>query len=183
METQSSSAPITTKKLRHKVKIAFYMLRKTLAKTKLLIDLHLNLRDGKLARNALTSLLLHHHYAATTCGCASNNMDKLFISPQKHKLQSSGVSKCKFHDDDKIKQVVLDMLNDGGSPIEPSLLLFPAPLVVSPELRVNETPLREDAECQVDKAAEEFIKKFYKQLKQQNITYADSPSPNHLWAQ
>ncbi|KAL8259461.1 hypothetical protein R6Q59_027414 [Mikania micrantha] len=167
MDIESSGATIRSKKVWTKVKIVLYMLRKTLEKTKLLVDLHINLKDRKLAQKAFTTLLLHQH-AATACGgCTNDNIDTLFISPHIHKLQTSTGSKCKSHQQ-----------HDGGATIEP-----PPQAAVSLELRVNEyeSLLWEDQEeSQVDKAAEAFIKKFYKQLKQQHITCVESPSPNHL---
>ncbi|KAK9058018.1 hypothetical protein SSX86_022858 [Deinandra increscens subsp. villosa] len=165
MEIESSNtAPIMSNKLWNKVQIALYMLRKTLTKTKLLVDLHIRLKDGQLARKAFTTPLLQHHYTAIRCGgCTSNNIDRLVISPQKHKLQSS-------HDSSKIERVVFEMSNNGCVAIEPPLLQGLSAAVSG-----------EDEE--VDKAAEAFINNFYKQLRQQHITCVESPSPNHLWAQ
>ncbi|KAD3337845.1 hypothetical protein E3N88_33366 [Mikania micrantha] len=168
MDIESSGATIRSKKLWTKVKIVLYMLRKTLAKTKLLVDLHINLKDRKLAQKAFTTLLLHQH-AATACGgCTNDNIDALLVSPHIPKLQTSTGSISKSN-----------QRHDGGGIIEPP----PPQAAVSLELRVNEyeSLLWEDQEeSQVDKAAEAFIKKFYKQLKQQHITCVESPSPNHL---
>lgn len=55
------------------------------------------------------------------------------------------------------------------------------------QLRVSDSPFPlQDAEennHQVDKDAEEFINKFYKNLKQQKRMAAlESPSPYHIWA-
>lgn len=54
------------------------------------------------------------------------------------------------------------------------------------QLRVTDSPfpVKDNEENpQVDKDAEEFIKKFYKDLKQQRrVAALDSPSPYHIWA-
>ncbi|KAJ9535794.1 hypothetical protein OSB04_un001051 [Centaurea solstitialis] len=161
-----------------KLKVVFYILRKTMAKTRLLVDLHLKLKNGKLARKAFTTLLLRHHYAAFARHCTANNIETSFISPQEHASGSATIgykptSHHHHHDPDhhKLQQLVLEMSNDGGGggvANEP------------PPLAVIASPLKVEEENQVDKAAEEFINRFYKQLKQQSIT---SPSPDHLWAQ
>nr|GEX30394.1 hypothetical protein [Tanacetum cinerariifolium] len=162
------------------------MLRKTLAKTKLLVDLHIKLKNGKLARKAFTSLLLHQHYTTFTCRCTSHNIDTLFISPQKHTIQSSG-SVCKtYHHQDidgknKTESAAFEALNNGSDVIEHSPMVLPT--MVSPGETIVDLPLHVEEEIsQVDKAAEAFINKFYNQLKQQQITYVESPSPNHTWA-
>ncbi|XP_071728665.1 uncharacterized protein [Rutidosis leptorrhynchoides] len=179
----SSSAPIISKKLWKKLKAALYMLEKTITKTKLLLDLHIKLKNGKLARKALTTTFLHHKYTAFTCRCTSNNIDTLFISPEVYTPRNGG-SKWKSsqnHSDEshKIEQVIVDVLNDGDHvTTEPSP--SPVPIVVSHELCVVESPVQSQRESdQVDKAAEAFIEKFYKQLKQQQITSIESPSPNY----
>ncbi|XP_024984040.1 uncharacterized protein LOC112519957 [Cynara cardunculus var. scolymus] len=151
----------------NKLKIVFYMFRKTMAKTKLQVDLHLKLKNGKLARKAFTALLLRHHYPAYARRCTTHNIE---TSPQEHVLRSTTTGSKSIshhhhpdHDYHKLHQLVLEVLNDGdsGAAIEP--------------LAVVDSPLQAEEENQVDKAAEEFINRFYKQLKQQRIA---SPSPN-----
>ncbi|KAI3697597.1 hypothetical protein L6452_30691 [Arctium lappa] len=164
--------------LLNKLKVVFYMFRKTMAKTKLLVDLHLKLKNGKLARKAFTALLLRHHYAAFARRCTTNNIETSFISPQEHVLRSTTTTTKSVshhhhhpdHDHHKLQQVVLEVSNDGGGG---------ATAIGPPSLAVVDSPLQAEEENQVDKAAEEFINEFYKQLRQQRIT---SPSPNHLWA-
>ncbi|PWA36189.1 hypothetical protein CTI12_AA602370 [Artemisia annua] len=185
MEIESSSAPTMSKRLRKEVKIVLYMLRKTLAKTKLLVDLHIKLKNGKLARKAFTSLLLRQRSTTFTCRYTSHDIETLFISPQKHKTQSSG-SICKSYNhqdgENKTESAAFEALNNGSDDvIEQSPMVLPT--MVSPGVRKVDLPLHVEEEIsQVDKAAEAFINKFYKQLKQQQITYVESPSPNHMWA-
>lgn len=82
---------------------------------------------------------------------------------------------------------MFDILNHYES-VEASPMVLPgfgkSPMVR--QLRVTDSPFplkdNEEVDAQVDKAAEEFIKNFYKELKQQKKKAAlESPSPFHKW--
>lgn len=53
------------------------------------------------------------------------------------------------------------------------------------QLRVTDSPFPvrdDDGDCHVDLAAEDFIRKFYKELNMQKTMVPDSPCPNsYLW--
>ncbi|XP_022756451.1 uncharacterized protein LOC111304198 [Durio zibethinus] len=79
-------------------------------------------------------------------------------------------------------QKVLEMLNNEAA-VEASPMVFPgfgrSPMVR--QLRVTDSPfpLKEEGDSQVDKAAEEFINKFYKDLKlQKRMSAFESPAHN-----
>lgn len=76
---------------------------------------------------------------------------------------------------------------------ENSRVVEASPLVTLPgfgtspvgrQLRVTDSPfpLKDEGDSQVDKAAEEFIKKFYKDLNlQKTMALLDSPYHRYLW--
>ncbi|KAG0461479.1 hypothetical protein HPP92_021404 [Vanilla planifolia] len=59
---ESSSSSTVVKRLWHVLRVAYYMLRKGISKRKLLLDVHLLLKRGKLARKALGSFMTFHHH-------------------------------------------------------------------------------------------------------------------------
>ncbi|XVF49121.1 hypothetical protein PTKIN_Ptkin03bG0243000 [Pterospermum kingtungense] len=82
-------------------------------------------------------------------------------------------------------QKVLEMLNnEAAAAVEASPLVLPgfgkSPNVVR-QLRVTDSPfpIKDDGDSQVDKAAEEFISKFYKDLKSQKRSTSAFESPAH----
>ncbi|CAI9759008.1 unnamed protein product [Fraxinus pennsylvanica] len=162
-----------------------------------MFDLHMLLKRGKIA---IDNLLLHHHhhyYAALTC--RSNDVNMSFVTPREYEFSCSNTlvyhSKSKNrhqrrHDRvEKINVVVFDMLNHYDA-VELSPLTTLPGFGVSPvvrQLRVTDSPFSlkdtEEYNYQVDKDAEEFIKKFYKDLKnEKRIAALESPSPNHIRA-
>ncbi|XP_052198634.1 uncharacterized protein LOC127805862 [Diospyros lotus] len=211
------SPPEIAKKLWSIARVVFFMLRKGVSKSKLMLDLHMLLKRGKLAGKALGNHMLHHHYAAMTC--RSNDVHLSFVSPREYEFScsnspvypsyyysSSSARRNKHHqshlhlhhprrrhsaddDDVKVVQKVLEMLNkETVLPAEASPLLpgfGRSPMVR--QLRVTDSPfpLKDEKEdnAQVDKAAEEFIKKFYRELmRQKKMAPLESPSPYHIWA-
>ncbi|KAL0333856.1 UNVERIFIED_CONTAM: hypothetical protein Sangu_1541800 [Sesamum angustifolium] len=162
-------APEIAKKLWNIVRIVFYMMRKSLAKSKIMLDLHMLLKRGKLAsKAAIGNLMLHHnhnYYSALTC--RSNDVTTSFVSPREYEFSCSnspayGPSKRRNH------------VNRHHQPDHDL------------KLRVTDSPFPvKDPEenHQVDRDCEEFIKKFYKDLKnQKRIAALESPSPYHIRA-
>lgn len=75
-------------------------------------------------------------------------------------------------------QKMLEMLNN--EVVEASPMVLPgfgkSPMVRQLRITDSPFPLKDEGDSQVDKAAEEFIKKFYKDLKlQKNSTAFESP--------
>ncbi|KAK3024918.1 hypothetical protein RJ639_043233 [Escallonia herrerae] len=205
------SPPLIAKKLWNTVRIVFYMLRKGIAKSQFLVDLNMMLKRGKVASETIGNLMLHHHYAATL-SCKSDDVRMSFVSPREYEFSCSnspvyptyytrrkhhhhhhhGHSHRRYHhaDDVKVVQKVFDILNnyEAATAVEASPLWLPgfgrSPAVR--QLRVTDSPFPlKDAEENplVDKAAEDFIKNFYKELKQQKkLAAIESPSPYHKWA-
>lgn len=171
------------------------MMKKSLSKTKPWFELH------------ITNLLLEHH----SLSCHPTNIHKTFIAPVEHEFSCSDTPffnhkrknnrKPHYHDHyefmtvNKVKKVfdVLNSYEDVGL-VEPEK----SPLTVLGfgesrrvrQLRVTDSPFMENCMeddqdgVQVDKLAEEFIKKFYKELKQEKRRAAlEPPSPvfNQRW--
>ncbi|KAK4432984.1 hypothetical protein Salat_1060600 [Sesamum alatum] len=200
------SPPEIAKKLWNIVRIVFYMMRKGIAKSKIMLDLHTLLKRGKIASKAAIGnlLMLHHHhhhnnnyYSALTC--RSNDINASFVSPREYEFSCSnspvvyGLSKRRNHrhhrpEELKVMHKVLDILNrydvvEASSPL-PGFGRSPA----GRQLRVTDSPFPvkdpEEKHDQVDRDCEEFIKNFYKDLKNQKRIAAgvESPSPYHVWA-
>ncbi|KAA8523161.1 hypothetical protein F0562_009584 [Nyssa sinensis] len=192
------SPPVIAKKLWNIIRVVFYMLRKGISKSKLMVDFHMMLKRGKIAGKAISNLMLHHHYS--TFSCRSNDVHLSFVSPREYEFSCSNspvypsyYAKRKHHhqhnhhnhvDDINIVQKVFEMLNNEIPEASPLALPGFGRTPIVRQLRVTDSPfpLKEmEEDTQVDKAAEEFIKKFYKQLKQQKRMAApESPSPYHF---
>ncbi|RWV77760.1 hypothetical protein GW17_00061372 [Ensete ventricosum] len=150
---ESSSA---AKRVWHIVRVVFYMHRKSLSMHKLMVDLHLLLKRGKNAGKALGHLVTFHHHghlhgvAAMYSGfsCRSMDPDRAFYSP------ATGFETLDFE------------ISDAES-VVPS----PSPAGAR-QLRITDSPFPltedEEAACQhIDQEAEEFIRRFYEQLRLQ----------------
>ncbi|KAM7519426.1 hypothetical protein LguiB_018388 [Lonicera macranthoides] len=206
------SPPVVAKRLWSIVRIVFYMMRKEVSKTKLFLDLPMMLKRSKLAGKAIGNLMLQHHHHYAALGCRSDDIRMSYVSAREYEFSCSNspafpsyFPKRKHHhhhhhhlhhhgrrqyhstgDDIYVVKKVFDILNNYDA-VEASPLTLPgfgrSPTVR--QLRVTDSPFSvKDTEDnpQVDKAAEDFIEKFYKELKQQNRMIAlDSPSPYHKW--
>lgn len=178
MEVEECSS-LVAKKLSDTLSIVFYMLKKGLSKSKLrLIDLHLKLKRPKHASNTMSSLMLHHHYAASSV-CRSTDVAMSFVSPRKeYEFSCSNTPlirrRKKNYYQYRHKYNNQKVFSDYGS-VEASPAISLPGFGKSPgtvrQLRVSDSPFSiKDAEEnteQLDKAAEEFIKKFYKELEKQ----------------
>lgn len=203
MKTEPSS-PVVAKKLWNTVRIVFYMLRKGVPKSKLMLDIHLMLKRGKLASKSISDLMLQHHYP-TTLSCGSTDVAMSLVYPREYEFSCSNSPvypsynskrKHRHHhhhhhrqSDDKDHKV-FDTLSNYES-VEASPMMHLPGFGRSPmvrQTRVTDSPyLKKDVEennvYQVDKEAEDFIMKFYMdQWKQQKmIESSSSPSPYHAW--
>ena len=205
MEMEPSPPPVVAKKLWNIIRVVFFMIRKGICKSKIMVDLHLMLKRGKLAGKTIANnLMFHNNFSSLSC---KSNDSLSFISPREYEFSCSNspanhypfhFNKRKHHHhhlftksygyDDvttvNAVQKVLEMLNNDIVEASP-LVTLPgfgkSPMVR--QLRVTDSPfpLKDDGDSQVDKAAEEFINKFYKDLKLQKRTAA-LESPYHaVW--
>ncbi|KAL4303181.1 hypothetical protein GQ457_10G000680 [Hibiscus cannabinus] len=202
MET---SKPVVAKKPWNIVRIVLFMLKTGISKSKILVDLHFMIKKGKHhAGKAISSLVFHHrvHDHFSSFGCRSNDALS-FVSPREYEFSCSNTPafhlhkrkhhhhhhKSNYRYDDVTTvaavQKVLEMLNDETSAESSSPMALPgfgrSPL--GRQLRVTDSPfpLKDDGDSQVDMAAEEFINKFYRDLKlQKRMSAFDSPAHN-IW--
>ncbi|KAI3814521.1 hypothetical protein L1987_14161 [Smallanthus sonchifolius] len=185
--------PLMSKKLWRIIRAILYMVKKGLSKNIPWFELHMLLkRSTKLAGKAIGNLLLEHQ----TLSCRPSNIHTTFIAPVEYEFSCSDTplfypkrkTNRRSHKDDhkmvihNVKKV-FDILNDNYEAVEPeksplTALGFGESRNVR-QLRVTDSPFPEDNteedSLQVDKAAEEFIKNFYKELKQQKKRAAVEP--------
>ncbi|KAL0337365.1 UNVERIFIED_CONTAM: hypothetical protein Scaly_2011600 [Sesamum calycinum] len=170
------SPPEIAKKLWNIVRIVFYMMRKSLAKSKIMLDLHMLLKRGKLAsKAAIGNLMLHHHhnhnyYSALTC--RSNDVTTSFISPESTSSAAATAPPTAHPSAETTSTATTNRIMT-SSPVGRQLRVTDSPF-----------PVKDPEENhQVDRDCEEFIKKFYKDLKnQKRIAALESPSPYHIRA-
>lgn len=205
---RSQNVQVIGKRIWSVVRVVFFMLRKGLCKRKLLVDLNMMLKRGKIAGGkALNNLIHHHHHhhyhhhrghessfhmAAQQEYEFSCSNTPNYTFPYFHNANSNKRSKNNFlfgcahapatlDDNDTATvnavKVVLEMLNnDKLVEASPALPGFGRSPFVRP-LRITDSPFplkdTDDDSGYVDKAAEEFIQKFYKELKNQKRSMAD----------
>ncbi|CAL0312506.1 unnamed protein product [Lupinus luteus] len=194
------SQPVVAKKLWNIVRVLFFMFRKGIAKSKILVEFNLLLKRGKLAGKALVNnLMLYHHHFAAAFACRHHDTNLSFISPREYEFSCSNspiipfhttkrkhhysnrLSKsCQYDDASTLSAVqrVLEMLNK--EKVEASPMVNLPGFGKSPigkQLRVSDSPfpLKDDGDSQVDLEAEEFIKRFYKELNLQKRMAIESP--------
>ncbi|KAI3759710.1 hypothetical protein L6452_07721 [Arctium lappa] len=176
------------------------MLRKNISKKKLLLDLNMMMKRAKIAGKSLHNLMFHHHHnwlaafathhrpppppdsnhlcfpTATPPGqyefscsntntntpCAKNHPFSLFSFHKNHKQDSCGFN-------DVVLKAAMEMVySERASPVVRQLRITDSPFPVS------------GGDCEegryVDEAAEEFISRFYSDLKLQNSKASFSSS-------
>ncbi|KAK4413839.1 hypothetical protein Salat_2796700 [Sesamum alatum] len=170
--------PILAKKIWKIVRVVYFMLRKGISKGKFLADLNMIMKRGKIAgKAAIQSLMFHHHSASASGG------DRHLSFPNEYEFSCSNspaypifhLNKRKRSHapqpiDPTIVAAALEIINSAAA--SPALPGFGRSPVVR-QLRVTDSPfpLRDiDEDSHVDEAAEEFIMKFYRDLRQQNST-------------
>ncbi|KAJ0977421.1 hypothetical protein J5N97_012895 [Dioscorea zingiberensis] len=192
----AGESPAIGKRLWHILRLLYVMLRNGICKRKLMLDLHLLLHRGKLAGKALSNLLSlhhhHHHHSAASQGgahfssfsCRFMDPNLAFYDPREVEFSCSNTPIKRKHrhhhhhyDAADIARV-FEFLNE--VPDNVSNVPSPSPGPVWPfgksparpvrQLRVTDSPFpikEDDTDCRVDKAADEFIKRFYEQLRLQ----------------
>ncbi|XP_035845068.1 uncharacterized protein LOC118491405 [Helianthus annuus] len=131
--------PAITKKVCNLVRAIFFTLNKDISRRKFLVNLNMMMKQGKMAQKSPSGEYENKHQ--NNCHRLSNANPPLAMDD------------C---DDITIDPTVLKVLNTMISPL------------VSPPLPgFMESPIVEDG--QVDEAAEKFIRRFYYDLRQENI--------------
>ncbi|KAL6563240.1 hypothetical protein OROHE_005827 [Orobanche hederae] len=186
--------PIITKKIWKIIRVVYLMLRRGISKGKLLADIVTLMKRGKIAgKAAIQNLMFHHHHhhaAESRCSFpvggppneyefSCSNSPIIFGAHFMNKRKSSGEAAPPF--DCAAAAAALDIFKSAAaspaaleifksaaaSPVLPGF--GPSPLVR--QLRITDSPFpigNFEEDNHVDKAAEEFIVRFYRNLKKQN---------------
>lgn len=190
---------VTAKKIWSIVRVLFFMLRKAISKkSKFILDLNMMIKRGKIAGKALHNLMFHHHHpnrhlsfdarpGEYEFSCSNSPAYPISLFPfhlNKNRKRNGGNNNSSHFfscahapatdDDDVTVNAVmkaLEMLHSGAvSPVLPGFGRSP----MVRQLRITDSPFPPrdvdvELDSHVDEAAEEFIMKFYKELKKQNI--------------
>ncbi|KAL1356593.1 hypothetical protein HN51_008591 [Arachis hypogaea] len=196
MEIEARAAPMVAKKLLNILRIVMVMLRKGISKSKLISEFNLLLKRGKIAAsNAIsTTLTLHHHYAAafTRHRSSFRNNKNLSFYPREYQFSCTSSPafnyhsrrhhRCHHHEDVSTLCKVLEMLKDNNNNSNCEMMMD-SPLMPLPgfgkspkQLRITDSPFPlkdeedfdDDDGGKIDIKAEEFIKRFYKNLHSQH---------------
>ncbi|KAJ3693861.1 hypothetical protein LUZ60_009341 [Juncus effusus] len=200
-----------SKRIWHIIQAVYYILRKGLTKKKLMMDLQLLLKRGKLAGKSLTNLLTFHPHSSShsdsssygfplglnlsfpnakevefSCSNTPTNSYPSFHLPKRSKRNH----KCSSFGDFDAEAVAkaFETLNSQITDADVAeALMTPSPMLgKSPanvrQLRVTDSPFpiqeADQGDGFVDKHADEFIKRFYNQLRLQQ-SVAATPTPEH----
>ncbi|GFP85658.1 hypothetical protein PHJA_000709500 [Phtheirospermum japonicum] len=158
--------PIIAKKIWKMAKVIYFMLRKGISKGKLFSALNIMMKRGKIAGKEAIQNLIFHHAATSAAAAASGRREYEFNCGNK----PSHIFHLPFH--------LHKRKNSGGGPTQEDLIAAASPALpgfgpspIGRQLRITDSPFPvgdfEDSQ-HVDEAAEEFIIKFYKDLRQQN---------------
>ncbi|CAL5199932.1 unnamed protein product [Lathyrus oleraceus] len=187
-----NNLPVISKKVWSLVRVAFFMLRKGISKGKLMMNLNMILkRRSKLTGKAIANLISHHpHHGGST----SNRHSHQFTSSREYEFRCSNTPNHFFsigkrhrthnhnhnnfftrsnapsaHDDEvttvNAMKAMLEMLNNDQAIAEASQANVRQLGVAD-----SSSPLIDEdkKDNKVDKAAEDFIKRFYSQLRKQD---------------
>lgn len=189
---------VAAKRLWHIVRAVFFMLRKGISKRKLMMDLHVMLKRGKIAGKAIGNLMTFHHHS--NFSCRSQDPHLAFFAPREYEFSCDNSPAFPFHfsaggmgkrannrhhhrgstnkhsaeaEEDILVasalQKTLEMLNHPSAAASPVPSLWPSRPVR--QLRITDSPFPikngPEEDSHVDDEAEEFISRFYEQLRQQ----------------
>ncbi|KAK6125058.1 hypothetical protein DH2020_041174 [Rehmannia glutinosa] len=174
--------PIIAKKFWSIVRVLYFMLRKGISKAKLFADLNSMMKRGKIAgKAAIHNLLMFHHHSAAAGRRVSSPV--VPINEYEFSCSSTPAYRLPFHLNKRkrahapppiygeLVAAALEIFSsEAASPALPGF--GPSPMVR--QLRVTDSPFPlsgiEEDNNHVDEAAEEFIMRFYKDLKKQNCS-------------
>ncbi|KAL6568190.1 hypothetical protein OROHE_003874 [Orobanche hederae] len=168
--------PIIAKKFWSIFRVAYFVLRKNIPKPKLLADLNMIMKRGKVAgKAAIHNLMFHHHHTSVDgdrqvppdeyeFSCDNTPAHPTFRLPfhlNKRKRSPSPPPEESTNEDMFAEEGV------AASPVLPGL----GGTQMVRQVRITDSPFpsREiEEDGQVDEAVEKFIMKFYMDLKRQN---------------
>ncbi|KAK9054718.1 hypothetical protein SSX86_025797 [Deinandra increscens subsp. villosa] len=190
--------PVLPKKVWSVLRLFYFMLRKGVSKNKIWLDLNMMMKRAKIAGKALQNLLFHHHHNWAAFAVNRPSVDHLSFPPPRpgeyeysftpspatnHKFSIFSYHKNKHYSNNIQPNVALDtaafnaavlkamemIQSESTSPALPGFGRSP----VVRQLRVTDSPFPLSGGCDednhVDEAAEEFIMRFYDELRRQKI--------------
>ncbi|EEF49300.1 conserved hypothetical protein [Ricinus communis] len=192
MEVHPRVNSVLAKRLWNVLRVTFFMIRKGLVtKRKLIMDMNLMMKRGKLLRKSLSNLLSHHHH--------SRNMTRGSYGLQEYEFSCSNspnpvffhVPKRKHHyfpcinqpevieEEENGKALVMlpktpeytfniHLDNSAAYDFAPGEKRSPSPFSVRVSDYSSEEENCDAGNGQVDDEAEEFIRRFYEQLRVQS---------------
>ncbi|KAI3950465.1 hypothetical protein MKW92_052467 [Papaver armeniacum] len=197
---ESKSSTTVAKRVWSIVKIVFFMIRKGISKNNKFFMVHLQnimSKRGKIATKVIQNMMSHHQNSNQASQVSSYkvprhvNFPAVYMSNNNSKQKNS---KFSLSQEDMTTvnavQKLLEMLNNevmtenGGStvlsPHLPGFGFGRTPTVRQYRITDSPFPLNdhvvEEKECQLDKDAEEFIKRFYAQLRSEKNKSASEDS-------
>ncbi|XP_023759474.1 uncharacterized protein LOC111907895 [Lactuca sativa] len=185
---------ILAKKVWSFIRVPYFMLRKGISKRKLLLDLNMMIKRGKISGKALHNSIFHHHNnrAAFTTNHRSHHLSFTSSPPDEYEFsctnspangddhpfslispQKNHHSNCKPAEDLDMMAVnavlkAMEMIHSEA--VSPALPGYGRSPMVR-QLRVTDSPFPlggVDEDNHVDEAAEQFISRFYNVLRQQS---------------
>ncbi|KAL4583832.1 hypothetical protein LXL04_008417 [Taraxacum kok-saghyz] len=190
--------PVVAKKFWSLIRVMLFMLRKNISKRKLLLDLNLMMKRGKVAGKALQNLMLHHHRNWSSSASNRRSHDSpnftfpppktdeyefscsnspayplsLFSTNKKRHYKKKSAAQNNAHDEIIIDAAVIKALHEmlNSATASPALPGFGKSPMVR-QLRITDSPFplsNGDEDSYVDEAAEKFIMKFYNDLRRQS---------------
>lgn len=176
--------PIIAKKFWHIIRVVYLMLRKGISKAKLLADLNIMMKRGKIAsKAAMHNLVFHHHHSDAAGVSYPTPLNEYEFSCSNTPAHAPAfrlpfhLSKRKPHShappqpsDAELFAAAVEIAAGRGVAPSPGLPGFGRTPMVR-QLRITDSPfpvtgVEEDSH--VDEAAEKFIMKFYKDLRRQD---------------
>ncbi|XP_020572639.1 uncharacterized protein LOC110019345 [Phalaenopsis equestris] len=180
----STPSHTITKRLCHIIRLLYYMLRNSISKRKLMMDLHLLLQRGKLAGKALSKFISFHQGGGGGALEFNCNNTPFYATARRNKRRRRKVEFDSFDEAMMAKafEVLSTEVSDTETVISPSPSPSPAMwwLGRSPawvrQLRVTDSPFVGSEEVveegKVDEEAEDFIRWFHEQLRRQQVESA-----------
>ncbi|KAK6912010.1 Protein of unknown function DUF761, plant [Dillenia turbinata] len=192
--------PVIAKKIWNLVRVAYYMVRKGISKRKILVNLNMVMKRGKIAGSKAIHNLMFHHHHDTSSSSSSLDQHLPFAPCHDYEFSCSNSPALPFHltkrsknhsflsraahvpsnDEATAVNMVLEMLSNTDMAADLSSSNMPSPYLPgfgrSPmvrQLRITDSPFPvrntdDDETRQVNKAAEDFITRFYNDLKREN---------------
>ncbi|KAI3521543.1 hypothetical protein L1887_11014 [Cichorium endivia] len=187
--------PVLPKKVWSLLRIFYYMLRKGISKRKLWLDLNLMMKRAKILGKTLQNLMFHHHhhhwaafannhpsshlsfssppsgeceFSCTTSPSNDNYTFSLFPFNKKHhskNQQTEGLDVVAFNA--AVLKAMEMIQSETASPALPGFGRSP----MVRQLRITDSPFPlsgVDEDNHVDEAADQFISRFYSDLRRQN---------------